>query len=61
MAEILSKCQNLVPGIDASQAIHSFAGARAKSSTGDWVIRPSEQHAHFIHAAGVDSPGLAGA
>jgi glycerol-3-phosphate dehydrogenase len=50
----------LVPSFDAAAVIHSFAGRRAKSSTGDWVIRPSAGHPACIHAAGIDSPGLAG-
>lgn len=59
-AYILSKCKELVPSFDVKEAFHSFCGARAKSSTGDWVIRPSEAHPRFILAAGIDSPGLAG-
>lgn len=34
--------------------------ARAKSSRGDWIIEPSHKDGHFIHVAGIDSPGLAG-
>jgi len=33
---ILRKCKELVPGFDASQVIHAFAGARAKSDRNDW-------------------------
>lgn len=57
---ILSKCKQLVPSFDASMVIHAFCGARAKSTRGDWIIEPSAQDAHFIHVAGIDSPGLAG-
>ena len=39
---------------------HSFAGVRAKNSTGDWVVKPMDSRPSFVHAAGVDSPGLAG-
>ena len=60
MHYILSKCRQLVPAFDPAEVIHSFSGARAKNSTGDWIIRPSEIHPKFIHAAGIDSPGLAG-
>jgi L-2-hydroxyglutarate oxidase LhgO/bacterioferritin-associated ferredoxin len=57
---ILSLCKRLVPTIDAGKTFHSFAGARAKSSRGDWIIEPSQQNQHFLHVAGIDSPGLAG-
>lgn len=60
MKFILSKCKTLVPTIDPAKVIHTFAGARAKNTTGDWIIRPSEAAANFIHAAGIDSPGIAG-
>ena len=33
---ILRKCKELVPEFDASQVIHAFAGARAKSDRNDW-------------------------
>ena len=57
---ILSKCKALVPWFDPKECIHAFCGARAKSSRGDWIIEPSEVDGNFIHAAGIDSPGLAG-
>jgi len=57
---ILSKCRELVPTFDAGEVIHSFAGARAKSSRGDWIIEECPTAQGFIHAAGIDSPGLAG-
>jgi glycerol-3-phosphate dehydrogenase len=60
MDHILEKCRELIPSFDATEAIHSFAGVRAKSSRGDWIIEPAPQHPRFIHAAGIDSPGLAG-
>jgi len=57
---ILGKCSNLVPAFDPKKVIHGFCGARAKNSTGDWVIGHSKVDANFIQAAGIDSPGLAG-
>jgi glycerol-3-phosphate dehydrogenase len=57
---ILSKCKQIVPGIDPTMTIHAFAGARAKSDRGDWIIEPSKVNTHLIHVAGIDSPGLAG-
>lgn len=58
---ILSKCKKLVPSFDPKEVIHAFSGARAKSSRNDWILEPSAVNARFIHAAGIDSPGLAGA
>ena len=58
--ELLVKCRELIPGFDARKIIHSFAGARAKSTRGDWVIEASQKVAGFVQAAAIDSPGLAG-
>jgi hypothetical protein len=52
MSHLLLKCRELIPSIDASEIIHSFAGVRAKNSTGDWIVRPSEKDPSFVHAAG---------
>jgi L-2-hydroxyglutarate oxidase LhgO len=57
---ILAKCKELVPSFNAKETFHGFSGARAKSTRGDWIIEASEAHPSFIHAAGIDSPGLAG-
>mmetsp|Transcript_38880 Transcript_38880/g.82061 ORF Transcript_38880/g.82061 Transcript_38880/m.82061 type:complete len:609 (+) Transcript_38880:32-1858(+) len=57
---ILSNCKKLVPGFDAKEVIHSFSGARAKTDRGDWIIEESVEADGFLHAAGIDSPGLAG-
>jgi len=57
---ILSKCKQLCPYFDPKETFHAFCGARSKSSRGDWIIEPSEKDGHFIHVAGIDSPGLAG-
>jgi L-2-hydroxyglutarate oxidase LhgO len=59
-AYILSKCKALVPSFDPKQVFHGFAGARAKSDKGDWIIEPSSKNKNFIQVAGIDSPGLAG-
>jgi len=36
------------------------AGARAKSDRNDWIIEACKTSPALIHAAGIDSPGLAG-
>lgn len=56
---VMSACRSLVPDFDAAEAFHSFAGARAKSSRGDWIIEPCATEPQLIHAAGIDSPGIA--
>lgn len=54
---ILRECRKLVPSFDPKETITSFCGARAKSTRGDWIIEASTEGPHFIHAAGIDSPG----
>lgn len=56
---ILAKCRELVPDFNAKEVIHTFMGARAKTTRGDWIIEPCATCKHFVHAAGIDSPGLA--
>lgn len=51
----------LVPGLDMGQVITSFAGLRARSSTGDFVIKASDSNHRFINVSGIDSPGLSAA
>jgi L-2-hydroxyglutarate oxidase LhgO len=57
---ILSSCRKLVPSFKLEDTFNSFAGARAKSSRGDWIIERSVADGELIHAAGIDSPGIAG-
>lgn len=62
LADSFAKLRRLgaltVPGVDMSKQITQFAGIRAISDTGDFIIKPSERHPRFIHAAGISSPGL---
>ena len=62
--KILSACRRLVPDFDVSDSFHSFSGARAKSTRGDWIIErcfaPGALEGKLVHAAGIDSPGIAG-
>ena len=60
MRELLQKCKKTFPHFDAGDVIHSFTGARAKNSRGDWIIETCAANAGMVHAAGIDSPGLAG-
>jgi len=60
MKYILTKCKKLVPSFKASEVIHTFSGTRAKSTRGDWIIEPCPTAPGMIHAAAIDSPGIAG-
>ena len=57
---ILQGCRRLVPDFETDDAFHSFAGARAKSTRGDWILERCAKEPNMIHAAGIDSPGIAG-
>lgn len=59
MRYIFQKCRELVPNFKAREVIHTFTGGRAKSTRGDWIIEPCPTAPRLIHAAGIDSPGLA--
>lgn len=64
-AEGMTYCSTLalksVPSLNLRGVITAFAGLRAQPSTGDFVIRPSEDAPQMIHAAGICSPGLTSA
>ncbi|MCH4188534.1 MAG: NAD(P)/FAD-dependent oxidoreductase [Megasphaera sp.] len=61
MDEILSKSRHLVPNIPVGATITEFAGVRAVSSTGDFILGPSQMTKGLIQAAGIQSPGLTSA
>ncbi len=61
LAELKKLSLKSVPTLNLRQVITSFAGVRAQPSTGDFIIRPSDKNARFIHAAGICSPGLSSA
>jgi len=50
-----------VPTVDFRQSIRNFAGVRANSSTGDFIIGEAENAPGFFNAAGICSPGLSAA
>jgi len=50
-----------VPGYRVRDVITSFTGLRAHSDRDDFILEPSAANAKFIHAAGVESPGLTAA
>lgn len=61
MDETLEKARRLVPNIPVGAAITEFAGVRAVSSTGDFILGPSKITKGLIQAAGIQSPGLTSA
>lgn len=49
-----------MPGISAKDCIAEFAGVRAVSDSGDFVIEPTGLNG-FVNVAGIQSPGLTAA
>lgn len=59
--EIFNYTSKLAPGIRPSDLITSFSGLRAAEANGEFIIKPSQKASRFIHAAGIESPGLTAA
>jgi glycerol-3-phosphate dehydrogenase len=59
--EIYRFTKGLVHGFSPADLIASFSGLRAVGDTGDFIIRPSGIAPEFIHAVGIESPGLTAA
>jgi glycerol-3-phosphate dehydrogenase len=60
MDEIFAGARKLCPEIPGGAAITEFAGLRAASSTGDFVLGKSKVEG-LLQAAGIQSPGLTSA
>ena len=58
---ILRNGSELVPKIKGKKMITSFAGIRAKGSTGDFYIRLADKPKGLLNVSGIDSPGIASA
>lgn len=59
LAEIINGAHRIMPTLNVRGAIKSFAGVRPTTNMSDFYIRPSEQLPRVIHAASIESPGLA--
>ncbi|KAJ3120405.1 hypothetical protein HK098_004634 [Nowakowskiella sp. JEL0407] len=55
---LLTSARRTLPIFDAKKTITSYAGLRAKSDRGDFIIEESNAVKNFINVAGIDSPGL---
>lgn len=49
------------PAVSARNAITSFTGLRAHPVNDDFILGPSKVNSQFIHASGIESPGLTSA
>lgn len=56
--KILSLVKNLISGVSPRDVITSFSGLRPVLESEDFFIAASEKVPAFIHAAGIQSPGL---
>ena len=60
MNEVIAGARKLIPNLPMGASITEFAGLRAVSSTGDFILGASGVPG-FFNAAGIQSPGLAAA
>ncbi len=58
---VFSSAHELCPAISAQTSLTQFAGLRAASDSGDFIIGPSKVDEALIHVAGIQSPGLTSA
>lgn len=61
MNEIIVGAKKMIANLPMGAAITQFAGLRAVSSTGDFIIGRSEKVKGLYQAAGIQSPGLTSA
>ncbi len=57
LSAIIQTARRSLPDFDTNKIIRSFAGIRATSSTGDFIVGRTTVK-NFINCAGIDSPGL---
>lgn len=61
MDELMASARKLIPNLPMGAAITEFAGLRAVSDSGDFVIGASSSVGGLFNAAGMQSPGLTAA
>lgn len=61
MAYVRASSAKSVPSVDFRRSIRNYAGVRANSDTGDFIIGEAEGAPGFFNAAGIGSPGLSAA
>jgi glycerol-3-phosphate dehydrogenase len=61
--EVMEAAQKLTPALTSirDMIITNFAGLRAESNTGDFILESYDEVPGFINAAGIKSPGLTAA
>jgi glycerol-3-phosphate dehydrogenase len=58
LQQIRQGIAKLVPAMVEAVSVRQFAGLRAVSSTGEYIIRPSTASERLLHVAGIRSTGL---
>ncbi len=58
LQQIRQGVAKLVPAMAGAPSVRQFAGLRAVSSTGEYIIRPSSVSERLLHVAGIRSTGL---
>jgi glycerol-3-phosphate dehydrogenase len=58
LSKVIKGARKSVPSFNVRDVITSFAGLRATSSVGDFVIKESDKVKGLINVAGIESPGL---
>lgn len=61
LANIKKYAVKSCPSVSTRNAITSFTGLRAHPVNDDFILGPSKICDHFIHASGIESPGLTSA
>jgi len=61
LKQIFDSARQMIPNISSRDVITAFSGLRPALSGGDFYIEPSRLIPHFIHVAGIQSPGLTAA
>ncbi|HET6379780.1 MAG TPA: FAD-dependent oxidoreductase [candidate division Zixibacteria bacterium] len=56
--QIIDACAAMVPAVREMVPIRQFAGLRAVSSTGDYILRPSTAGDRLFHVTGIRSTGI---